>query len=129
MLTALSTFGGVSVNNLQAAKEFYVDTLDFKVLDDSTGLRVQLPGGYELFLYEKADHQPASFTVLNFVVENIDDTIDHMAGHHGIPFERYEGLEAEQDERGVLRGKRAGQGPDIAWFKDPAGNILALIEN
>ncbi len=129
MITALHTFSGISVNDLRKAREFYVDTLQLELKDDSMGLSLALPGGGELFIYEKEDHQPATFTVLNFVVESINDTIDHLTGHHGLTMERYDSMPAPQDERGVLRGKEAGQGPDIAWFKDPAGNILAVIEN
>lgn len=129
MLQAVHSFSGISVNDLVKAREFYVDTLALELKDDTMGLSLALPGGGELFIYEKEDHQPASFTVLNFVVENINDTIDHLTGHHGLKMEVYEGMPAPQDERGVLRGKAAGQGPDIAWFKDPAGNILAVIEN
>lgn len=129
MIEALSTFSGISVDNLAKAREFYVDTLALKVKDESMGLLLELPGGAELFIYEKPDHQPATYTALNFVVESIDHAIDHLGGHHGIVFERYDFLPAPQDKKGVLRGKAAGQGPDIAWFKDPAGNTLAVLES
>ncbi len=128
MLTALGAYSSYSVNDLHQAKEFYVDTLGLALTDESMGLQLELPGGGELFLYEKTDHVPAIFTVLNFVVENIDETIDHLVTH-GITFERYDTLPAEQDEKGVLRGKEALQGPDIAWFEDPFGNIISVIEN
>lgn len=128
MLTALSTFSGISVDDITKAREFYVDTLELKLTDDSMGLNLELPGGAGLFVYEKADHQPATFTVQNFIVENINEAIDHLVTDHGIVFERYDNLPAAQDDRGVLRGKAAGMGPDIAWFKDPAGNVLSLIE-
>ena len=81
-----------------------------------------------VFLYQKEDHQPATFTVLNFDVTDIDGTIDSLV-EKGVVFERYEDMPATQDERGVLRGKAANQGPDIAWFKDPSGNILSLLSN
>ena len=129
MITALTSFNGLSVNDLAAARAFYVDTLQLTPTDESMGLMLALPGGGSLFIYEKADHAPATYTVLNFVVENIDATIEHLVGHHGIVMERYDYLPAQQDELGVLRGKAAQQGPDIAWFKDPAGNILAVIED
>jgi len=129
MLTAISSFSGISVPSLDEAREFYVDTLELKLTDDSMGLLVELPGGGQLFIYEKADHVPAEFTVLNFVVEDINVAIDHLVNAHNITFERYEGMPAPQDERGVLRGKEFHQGPNIAWFKDPAGNILSLVEN
>jgi len=129
MLTALTTFSGLSVDDIAKAKEFYVETLAFTLIDDSMGLQLELPGGSELFIYEKPDHTPATYTVLNFVVDDINETIHHLTGHHGIVMERYEGMPASQDELGVLRGKAGGDGPDIAWFKDPAGNVLALLEN
>jgi catechol 2,3-dioxygenase-like lactoylglutathione lyase family enzyme len=129
MLTAVSSFSGISVSSLPEARTFYVDTLALPLKDDSMGLLLELPGSGQLFIYEKSNHVPAEFTVLNFVVENINDTIDHLVNDHGIRFERYENLPAPQDERGVLRGKAANEGPDIAWFKDPAGNVLALIED
>lgn len=80
-----------------------------------------------VFVYPKPDHQPAVFTVLNFVIETINDAIDDLQSR-GVAFERYDNLPTEQDRRGVLRGKVAGMGPNIAWFKDPSGNILALVE-
>lgn len=129
MITAVSSFSGCSVDNIEEARKFYVDTLQLKLVDDSMGLMLELPGGGQHFLYEKADHVPAEYTALNFVVDDIDETIEHLGGHHGIKFEIYDNLPAPQDEKGVLRGKAAGQGPDIAWFKDPAGNVLSVLEN
>ena len=129
MITATSSFSGIAVTSLQAARSFYVDTLELPLKDDSMGLMLELPGGGQLFIYEKPDHVPPAFTILNFVVEDINSTIDHLVNDHGIVFERYNSLPAPQDERGVLRGKAVNQGPDIAWFKDPAGNILSIIED
>jgi len=129
MLTAVSSFSGISVDNIEKARVFYADTLELILKDDRMGLLFELPGGGQLFMYEKASHQPADFTVLNFVVENINETVDHLIHEHGIIFERYENLPASQDERGILRGKAVGQGPDIAWFTDPAGNVLSIIED
>jgi predicted enzyme related to lactoylglutathione lyase len=128
MITAQTTFSGVSVDSIDRAHDFYVGVLELVVIDDSMGLRLRLPGGAELFIYEKPDHQPATFTILNFVVEDIDETVDHLARHHGILFERYDNMPAKQDEKNILRGKATADGPDIAWFKDPAGNILAVLE-
>lgn len=128
MLAALHAFSGFSVDDIKKAKEFYVDTLALTLKDDSMGLQLELPGGGELFIYEKQDHTPATYTALNFVVEDIDGTVDHL-NDHGITFEHYENLPAPQDEKEILRGKTAQQGPDIAWFKDPAGNILAILED
>lgn len=127
MLTALSAFSGLSVDDLQKAREFYVDTLALTLKDDKMGLQLELPGGGQLFIYEKQDHVPATYTVLNFVVEDIDETVDHLMSH-GITFEHYDTMPAPQDEKEILRGKAVQQGPDIAWFKDPAGNILAVLE-
>lgn len=124
----LSSFSSFSVDNIAAAKSFYAGLLGLELTDESMGLQFSLPGGGSLFMYEKPDHQPAGFTVLNFIVEDINTVID-LYIEKDIHFERYDNLPAEQDERGVLRGKAAGQGPDIAWFKDPAGNVLALIES
>jgi catechol 2,3-dioxygenase-like lactoylglutathione lyase family enzyme len=126
MLKAVSSFSGISVDNLEAAKEFYVEKLGLKLTDEMMGLQLDLPGGGQLFIYEKSDHQPASFTVLNFVVEDIDETVDHLVNDHDITFEKYPDVPG-QDEKGIARGKAANMGPDIAWFKDPAGNILAVL--
>jgi catechol 2,3-dioxygenase-like lactoylglutathione lyase family enzyme len=127
MLTALKAFSGFSVNDLQKAREFYVDTLALALIDDSMGLQLELPGGGQVFIYEKPDHTPATFTVLNFIVASIDATVDHL-NDHGITFEHYDTMPAPQDDKEILRGKHVQQGPDIAWFKDPAGNILAVLE-
>jgi catechol 2,3-dioxygenase-like lactoylglutathione lyase family enzyme len=129
MINALSTFSSFSVDSIEKAKEFYVGTLELTLTDDSMGLQLELPGGGKLFIYDKSDHQSAGFTVLNFVVGSIDETVDHLAGDHGIEFERYPDMPGGQDEKGIMRGKAANQGPDIAWFKDPAGNILSVIED
>ena len=80
-----------------------------------------------MFIYEKKDHQPATFTILNFVVENIDSAIDELNAL-GIPLEKYDMMSDVQDEHGVVRGMKANQGPDITWFKDPAGNILSVLQ-
>lgn len=127
METFLSSFSSFSVDNLQEAMDFYVNSLGLDLADEKMGLTFSLPGGGRLFIYEKANHAPAGFTVLNFVVEDIETVVDEYV-EKGITFERYESLPAEQDERGILRGKDAGDGPDIAWFTDPDGNILSLIE-
>lgn len=127
MLQARTAFGGFSVNDLAKAKAFYVDTLGLKLVDDKMGLQLELPGGGQLFIYDKPDHQPATFTILNFVVDDIDEAVDHLVSDHSIAFERYDNMPGDQDEKGILRGKAAGMGPDIAWFKDPAGNILAIM--
>ena len=125
----VGTFSGFSVNNISLAKQFYVDRLGLELEDDSMGLNLKLPGGGKVFIYEKPDHQPATFTILNFVVTDIDAAMENLVGQ-GIEFERYDlGNGAEQDTKGVLRGRTANMGPDIAWFKDPAGNVLAILQD
>jgi len=124
MFKAKVAFSGFSVNDLAKAKEFYGETLGLKVDPEGIGLRLHLPGGGTVFAYPKDDHQPATFTILNFVVDNIDEAVDELKSR-GASFEHYEGI--PQDEKGVLRGRSQNVGPDIAWFKDPAGNILALL--
>ena len=125
MFKAKAAFSGFSVDDLAKAKEFYTETLGLKVEEQGVGLRIHLPGGGTVFSYPKDDHQPATFTILNFEVDNIDETVDELT-NRGVQFERYEG--APQDEKGIMRGHSQHMGPDIAWFKDPAGNILAVLE-
>ncbi len=115
---AFSTF---SVDDVPRAKEFYGKTLGLDVADEMDGLALHLAGGCEVFVYPKEDHEPASFTVLNFPVDAIDQAVDKLT-EAGVEFERYEGMEL--DEKGINRG----EGPTIAWFKDPAGNILSVLQ-
>jgi catechol 2,3-dioxygenase-like lactoylglutathione lyase family enzyme len=126
MLTTSGSFSGFSVGDQAAALTFYRDTLGFDVDDTGMGLELTLPGGQHVFIYPKDDHQPATFTVLNFEVADIDAAVDELTAA-GIELERYAGM--PQDEKGVMRGKAADQGPDIAWFTDPAGNILSILSN
>ena len=123
MLTTTGSFSGFSVNDEAAALAFYRDTLGLDVEDTGMGLSLHLPGG-NVFIYPKGDHAPATFTVLNFEVDDIDVAIAELRAA-GVTLERYEGL--HQDEDGVSRGKASGNGPDIAWFTDPAGNILSIL--
>jgi catechol 2,3-dioxygenase-like lactoylglutathione lyase family enzyme len=125
MLKAKEAFTSFAVNDLRKAKEFYTRILALKVDNENMGLSLHLPGGGRLFLYSKENHKPATFTVLNFVVDNIDDAVEEL-NNQGVQLERYEGIST--DEKGILRGRSKKQGPDIAWFKDPAGNILSVIE-
>lgn len=125
MLKTKQAFSGFSVDNLAKAREFYAGTLGLTVEDAGPGLGLQLPGGGTVFVYPKDDHQPATFTILNFEVEDIDEAVDELM-NRGVQFERYEGLPV--DEKGILRGISQNRGPDIAWFKDPAGNILAVLK-
>jgi catechol 2,3-dioxygenase-like lactoylglutathione lyase family enzyme len=118
---------GMSVTDLGEAKTFYQDTLGLTLKDETMGLDFELPGGGQLFIYDKPDHEPATYTVLNLVTGDINAAVDELVGK-GVAFEHYDNMPGEQDERGILRGKAANMGPDIAWFKDPAGNILAILE-
>ena len=128
MLKAQAAFSGFSVNDLAKAKQFYTQTLGLKLKDEEMGLQLELPGGGAVFIYDKKDHQPASFTILNFVVENIDSAVSELE-RQGVSFEHYEGMPFQQDKKGVARGLAANQGPDIAWFIDPSGNILAVLQD
>lgn len=117
-------FAGFSTNDIARAREFYGQTLGLNVSEGMGALMLDLAGGGRVFIYPKDNHEPATFTVLNFPVADIDAAVDSLVSA-GVSFERYEGM--EQDERGIARGRAAGQGPDIAWFKDPAGNILSVL--
>ena len=114
-------FSSFSVNDLSKAKEFYAETLGLKVSASEMGLELH-PGNTDVFIYPKPNHEPATFTVLNFLVDDIDKAVDEL-GKSGVKFEHYEG-EIETDEKGIHRNG----GPKIAWFKDPAGNILSVLE-
>jgi catechol 2,3-dioxygenase-like lactoylglutathione lyase family enzyme len=126
MLKVKAAFSGFSVDDLAKSKKFYIEVLGLKADDEGVGLRLHLPDGGTVFIYPKNDHQPATFTILNFVVENIDEAVDELKSR-GVSFERYEG--SPQDEKGILRGRSQQMGPDIAWFQDPAGNILSVLED
>ena len=125
MFKAKGAFSGFSVDDLAKAQEFYTKVLGLRVDDQGMGLSLHLPGGGTVFAYPKANHQPATFTILNFEVDDIDQAVDELTSR-GVLFEHYkEG--PETDEKGVMRGKERNMGPDIAWFKDPAGNILSVL--
>lgn len=124
-----ATFSSFSTSDEAKARDFYVNTLGLELDNDEMGLDLLLPGGARVFVYEKTDHQPATHTVLNFVVEDIEAAVEELKGK-GIEFEEIDfGGGAKTDEKGIMRGKAANQGPDIAWFKDPAGNTLAVLED
>ena len=125
MFKAKSAYSGFSVDDLAKAKEFYTEILGLKVDEEDEGLGLHLPGGGTVFAYPKDNHQPATFTILNFVVDNIDEAVAELTSQ-GVQFERYEGIPT--DEKGILRGLSLKMGPDIAWFKDPAGNVLAVLK-
>lgn len=116
-------FSSFSVNNLDEAKRFYGRTLGLKVSESDEGLILQSKGGIDVFIYPKPDHTPATFTVLNFVVDDVDRAVDELS-KIGIRFQVYDKGELKTDDRGVFQGK-----PKIAWFKDPSGNFLSILEN
>lgn len=125
MLKANAAFGSFSVDNLEKASEFYSETLGLKVDDNEMGMNLNLPRGGMIFVYQKDDHQPASYTMLNFDVDNVDEAVEELKSQ-GVEFEFYGGM---TDKNGIARGMPNGNGPDIAWFKDPAGNILSVLHN
>ncbi len=121
------SFSGFSVNDVDAAREFYKDTLELEVADqEEGGIGIKL-GSQSVYLYPKDNHQAATFTVLNLAVTDIDAAVAELSAR-GIEFESYGG-DIATDENGVFRGGDQGSGPNIAWFKDPAGNILSVIES
>ena len=118
------SFSGFSVNDLQKAKEFYSKILGLEVADNPMGIiELHTEGGNNIMVYPKPNHTPATFTVLNFPVNSIEEAVDELI-QKGVVFEQYEG-EIKTDEKGICRNP---QGPSIAWFKDPAGNILSVLE-
>lgn len=125
MFKDIKAFSSFSVDDLGNAEEFYGQTLGLSVSQAPEGLGVHLAGGGELFLYPKPNHTAASFTVLNFSVEDIDAAVDKLKTL-GVQFESYEG-QIKTDSKGIFR--HGGKGPSIAWFKDPAGNILSVVQN
>jgi predicted enzyme related to lactoylglutathione lyase len=128
MFNPKAAFSGFSVDNLGKAKEFYGKTLGLQVEEEgSMGLRLHLPGGALVFIYPKPNHAPATFTILNFQVDNIDDAVADLK-KRGIKFAKYN-ADPKTDEHDIARGLATGQGPDIAWFQDPAGNFLSVLQD
>jgi catechol 2,3-dioxygenase-like lactoylglutathione lyase family enzyme len=123
MLANTKAFSSFAVDDLKKAQAFYGETLGLKVsvLDDNNLLSLDLAGSPGTVVYLKPDFVPATYTILNFEVDDVDEIVDGLI-ERGVRFEKYEGF--DQDEKGVARG----MGPDIAWFKDPAGNILSVVE-
>jgi predicted enzyme related to lactoylglutathione lyase len=123
MLASSKAYSGFAAPDLAAAAEFYGETLGLDVSDipDAPLISLNLPGDRATLIYEKADHEPANYTILNFPVADVEATVDALS-KRGVAFERYDDF--DQDEKGIARG----QGPTIAWFTDPAGNILAVHE-
>lgn len=116
-------FSSFSVKDLNEAKRFYGQTLGLEVSESDEGLILQTKGGIDVFIYPKPDHTPATFTVLNFVVDDVDRAVDELT-KMGVRFQIYDKGELKTDDRGIFQGK-----PKIAWFKDPAGNFLSILEN
>jgi catechol 2,3-dioxygenase-like lactoylglutathione lyase family enzyme len=123
MLENSEAFSGFAAPDLDQAKQFYGDTLGLKVteLEDGNLLQLELAGGRNVLLYVKPDHSPGNYTILNFPVDDIDAVVDGLT-ERGVQFERYDDF--DQDDKGIFRG----EGPLIAWFKDPFGNILSVIK-
>ena len=123
MLNDSKAFSGFSVDNLEKAKEFYSKILGLEVTENQMGvLELHVSGGNNILIYPKPNHVPATFTILNFPVENIEKSVEDLVDA-GVRFEQYDG-ELQTDSKGIFRGG----GPLIAWFKDPAGNILSVLE-
>jgi catechol 2,3-dioxygenase-like lactoylglutathione lyase family enzyme len=121
MLGDSKAFSGFSVDDLEAARAFYRDTLGLETTEEHGLMTLHLAGDRPTLVYPKPDHTPATYTILNFPVDDIDRAVEELAAR-GVRFELYEGF--PQDERGVMRG----EGPPIAWFKDPAGNVLSVLQ-
>lgn len=125
MLRTSPAFSGFTVDDVPAAKAFYTTVLGLDVTEAHGMLTLHLAGNRDTLVYPKTDHVPAPFTILNFPVENIDAAVDALTAR-GVAFTRYDDL--PQDAKGVLRGLAHDRGPDIAWFTDPAGNILSVLQ-
>jgi len=126
MLQNAQAFSSFSVGDLGKVREFYGQTLGVEVANDEAMpeiLELRLAGGVRIMLYAKPDHAPATFTVLNFIVDDVEAAVAALTGR-GVRFEVYDGPAVQTDERGISRGP----GPKMAWFKDPAGNILSVLE-
>jgi catechol 2,3-dioxygenase-like lactoylglutathione lyase family enzyme len=125
MFGTTKAFSGFAVDDVSAARRFYGETLGLNVSEDSGLLWLHIAGGRDIIIYPKPNHSPATFTILNFPVDDIDRAVDELT-ERGVRFERYDGF--EQDEKGIARPSGKEQGPPIAWFTDPAGNILSVLQ-
>jgi catechol 2,3-dioxygenase-like lactoylglutathione lyase family enzyme len=121
MFKNTKAFSGFAVDDLDKAREFYAETLGIEVSEENGLLTLQIADDRPTLVYPRPNHTPAEYTILNFPVDDIDQAVDDLTAR-GVQFERYEGF--DQDERGIMRG----EGPPIAWFKDPAGNVLSVIK-
>lgn len=124
MLADSKAFSSFSVHDVSQARRFYADTLGLRVSEDNGMLTLHLAGDRDILVYPKDDHAPASFTILNFPVDDVEAAVDELTTR-GVSFERYPDMEADMDEKGVFHGG----GPLIAWFTDPVGNVLSVIQN
>jgi len=118
------SFSSFSVDDTQKAKDFYANVLGLHVSEENGLLRLHLADGGDIMIYPKPNHTPATFTVLNFILDDIEPAVDALTAH-GVTFLRYDNPDIKTDAKGIHRGK----GPEIAWFKDPAGNILSLVKH
>jgi predicted enzyme related to lactoylglutathione lyase len=125
MLRSSAAFSGFTVDDLPVAKAFYAAALDLNVTENRGMLTLHLAHDRPTLVYVKSDHVPAIYTILNFPVDDIDGAVDDLSAR-GVKFARYAGM--PQDDKGILRGLANGRGPDIAWFTDPAGNILSVLQ-
>jgi catechol 2,3-dioxygenase-like lactoylglutathione lyase family enzyme len=121
MFTNTKAFSGFAVDDVQKARQFYGDTLGLKTSEENGLLTLHIAGDRPTLVYPKPDHTPAEYTILNFPVDDIDSAVDELSSR-GVRFERYDGF--DQDEKGIFRE----EGPNVAWFKDPAGNVLSVIQ-
>ena len=121
MIDTSRAFSGFAVDDIEAARRFYADTLGMKVTETNGLLRLSVAGDAQVLVYPKPNHEPATFTILNIPVPDVEAAVDELAAR-GVTFRRYDGF--EQDDRGIFRGG----GPLIAWFTDPAGNVLSVVE-
>jgi catechol 2,3-dioxygenase-like lactoylglutathione lyase family enzyme len=121
MFAYTKAFSGFAVDDLQKARSFYGGTLGLKTSEQNGLMSLHLAGGRDTLVYQKPNHTPATYTILNFAVDDIDKAVDELAAL-GVRFERYPGF--DQDAKGISRG----EGPFIAWFKDPAGNVLSVLQ-
>jgi catechol 2,3-dioxygenase-like lactoylglutathione lyase family enzyme len=127
MLQTTEAFSGFSTPDVAAAREFYEEKLGLTVSDDGGGMiSLRLPTGARVLIYPKPDHVPATYTILNFPVDDIDSAVDDLVAA-GVEISKYDGM--HQDEKGIMRGKAGGWGPDQAWFTDPGGNILSVLSS
>ncbi|MFH9063168.1 VOC family protein [Streptomyces coeruleorubidus] len=121
MFGTTKAYSGFSVNDIEAARKFYGDTLGLRVSEEHGMLILHIAGGRDILVYPKEDHTPATYTILNFPVDDIEAAVDELS-RRGVRFERYDHLKA--DDKGIFRGG----GPLIAWFTDPAGNVLSVLQ-